>query len=231
MVVGDEDRHRSPERRVRRRRRSRAPVPASHDAACRPATLRERVDQHGPEQDEAGDHELRPRRQAEEVHSVRDGADDEGPEERGDDTADSAEQAGAADHGGGDDQQQQLASTRVRGDRAQPRREHDAAHAGHEAADHEDGDADPVDVDPGAARRFGAAAHRVDVAAEARSRRDERPEDQEDDEDHDRVGHAAVLVAVPDRSERDEREPGDLEHDQREWLRRTGRWHAAGARC
>ena len=147
-----------------------------------------------------------------------DGADDEGPEERRDDAADAAEEARAADHGGGDDEQQQLASTRVRRDRAEPRGEHDAADAGHEAADHEDGDAHTVDVDPGPPRRLGVPAHRVDVAAEARSRGDERPEDQEDDEDQDRVGHAAILVAVPDGGERDEREPGDLEHDQREGL-------------
>jgi hypothetical protein len=56
------------------------------------------------------------------------------------------------------------------------------------------------------------------VAAEARSRGDERPEDQEDDEDHDRVGHAAILVAVPDRSERDDGKAHDLEHDDRERL-------------
>ena len=62
-----------------------------------------------------------------------------------------AEQAGAADHGRRDDEQQQLAAARVRRDRAEPRGEHDPADAGHEAADHEDGDAHPVDVDPGAA--------------------------------------------------------------------------------
>ena len=45
-----------------------------------------------------------------------------------------------------------------------------------------------------------------------------------------RLGHAAILVQVPDRGERDHREPGDLEDDQRERLRRRGRWRVAAAR-
>ena len=66
-----------------------------------------------------------------------------------------------------------------RSTRADVRREHDAAEAGHRAGDHEDEDPDARDVDAGAPRRLGVAADGVDVAAERRALRDERPDEQE----------------------------------------------------
>ena len=108
--------------------------------------------EHRAEQDEAGDHELRPGRQAEQVHAVLDRGDHERPEERRDDAADAAEEARAADDRGGDDEQEQVPTARAGSDRAEPRGQHDPTDARHEAADHEDGDAYPIDVD---ARRGG----------------------------------------------------------------------------
>ena len=91
-----------------------------------------------------------------------------------------AEEARAADHGGGDDAEQQVAAAGAGRDGPGTRGEHDASHAGHEAADHEHEDAHAVDVDPGAPGRLGVAADRVHVAPEAHPRRDERPEHEQD---------------------------------------------------
>ena len=60
------------------------------------------------------------------------------PRSADDDAADAAEQARAADHRRRDHEQEQVPAAGVGRDRAEPRREHDPADAGHEAADHED---------------------------------------------------------------------------------------------
>src|SRR6266508_5306786 len=82
----------------------------SEDAASGPAAFCVRVHEDGGEEDEPGDHKLRPRGEAEQVHSVLNRGDYQGAEKRRDHPADASEQAGATDHSRGDDEQKQVAA-------------------------------------------------------------------------------------------------------------------------
>src|SRR6056297_1552199 len=63
----------------------------SGEAARRPPPLGDRVDEHRQEQHDAGDDELRARRQAQQVHAVLDGGDHQRAVQRGDDATRAAE--------------------------------------------------------------------------------------------------------------------------------------------
>ena len=71
-----------------------------------------------------------------------------------------------------------------------------AAEGGHRPGDHEDGEADPLDVDAGAPRRLGVPADGVDVAAERRPVGDERPEDQQHHHQQPGERHPAPRIGV-----------------------------------
>src|SRR6185369_12125550 len=85
---------------------------SDHAARCA-AALRVRVHEHGCEEDEPRDDELRAGSQPEEVHPVLDRGDDERPEKSGHDTADTTEQARTAYHRRRDDEEQQVSSAGV----------------------------------------------------------------------------------------------------------------------
>ena len=140
------------------------------------------------------------------------------PQQRVHDPPVPSEQARPADHRGRDREQQELAAARSRVHRPQPRGQDDPAHARHEARDHEDGDPDPVDVDPRPPRRLGVAADGIDVPAEARPAGDERPEEEEGSDDHRHHGHAAVRVRVRHRPGPDRRHRHQLDDDEDERL-------------
>src|SRR5215217_9667795 len=143
------------------------------------APPRDGVERHGGEQDDPGRDQLRRVRRADQRQAVRDRRDHERSEQGADDAAAAAEEAGPADHGSRDRLEQDRAAARIQVDGAQPRGEYDPAHRGHRPGDHEHDDPDERDVDPGAPRRLGVAADRVDVPPERRPRGDERPDREE----------------------------------------------------
>ena len=95
---------------------------------------RDRVDGDREQQHDAGDDELRARRQPEQAEPVVDAEHDERAEQRGLHRAAAAEQRRAADDRRGDRVQQDRAAARVRVDRAQARGEDDAAEHRHHRA-------------------------------------------------------------------------------------------------
>ena len=187
-------------------------VAASVDAAGRLALpARDRVDDHGEQQDAAGDHELDRRRERKQVHSVRDRADDEGADQGGPDRAPAAEEAGAGDHRA---RRSRAAAVRCRRELWFTASSREAAMMPPIAAivpeiaktDHPD----PFDPDPGPPRCLDVAADREDVTTEAGLLGDVFHADHEADQDQQRQRHAAVRVEDRDDDDRrgsDEAEP------------------------
>ena len=190
-------------------------IGTSTSGSCQPATG-DGVERHGGEEDEAGDHVLDRGAVAEQVDAVRDGRDDERAHERADHPAAAAEQARPADHGSGDRVEEQRATAGRRVHRVEARSEDHPAHPRHQPRDHEDHDADPLDVDAGAARGLGVAADGVDVAAERRALRNPCPEDEEDDHEQEGEWEAAFLVGPDDRAKNRNHEDRELGRDEHE---------------
>ncbi len=183
------------------------------------------LDEHGADDDQALQHELKVRIDVVELQDVGQQAEDQHAAEGAGQAAAAAHQAGAADDDGGDGVEFQPGAG-VRLALAVLRHIEHRRDAGEQAGDRVGDDLHAAGVDAGQPRRLLVAADRVDIAAERREaqhravdddRRDEEQAGHRDDAEHQRAQHVELGDGVGAGIDGQHRvvlaggEPGDAE--------------------
>src|ERR1700722_547275 len=158
--------------------------------------FRESIEGDGEHNDDADDDLLNIRRNVHQHEAVEQDADQHGADDRAEDRADAAEEAGAADDDRGD-HGQFIADAGDRLGRIQTRRQYEGAEACEETHDDIDAADHSAHVEAGEARRLGIAADRIDLPSIARVAQHDMGEDGEGDEDNDWRRHRSDLALTP----------------------------------